>query len=459
MRMLNLGAVVATFCITALVYYLIIKLIKSSLERLILFLFLLVHLIYAGLGIGLVQERQFHLIVFIIFTFVMGGSIAFTYYFIRKRAKQISPSVAEESSSKSYKLIEEMSSIGTIVFFITLLIPFVYPDVSLWKLFHLDFDLTDTFIVRENYRNSTVTYIAYVLNLLSMPFFYVYLGRKAKSVWFSMALLAIAFYLSIAMTGYIGRSGMIKILLLIVIILVEKIFDSPKIIQSIKSKYAISDGKTIAQRRKAKVYFLGVVSVLLVLVLLLPWMADFTYTRRNVVSPLQDVSSKIDDIIKVELEFPSLWSKCVEYSGQSNWQRFWLWSLTLPSPASDQLFGTKMSINYEFSERYLGIPYSQEGYFVKLISLPGEGLYLYGSSFYWIHALLTGILIGVLLAFVLRHPTLKYWGIYLGIELVLMARGGIQGALIVIVKQSILLWGIIAFEMIRSRLMVKRGKK
>ena len=72
-----------------------------------------------------------------------------------------------------------------------------------------------------------------------------------------------------------------------------------------------------------------------------------------------------------------------------------------------------------------------------------------GSHFFWVHGLFLGFLIAVVIRFLSSVRSLRFWAVYIALSIVLMARGGSQGAISVIVNYSLIVWLFLVIVFVR----------
>jgi hypothetical protein len=81
-------------------------------------------------------------------------------------------------------------------------------------------------------------------------------------------------------------------------------------------------------------------------------------------------------------------------------------------------------VNQALSEYVTGFPYGHMYYSVKLPSLFGESLYVFGPIFYWIHAAFIGVFINKYSGMLEKHSELGVLNIFFATNCLLIGRGG-----------------------------------
>ena len=136
-------------------------------------------------------------------------------------------------------------------------------------------------------------------------------------------------------------------------------------------------------------------------------------------------SNAIQTLIWQETNYGKYYQTLVELHSGDAFLNWFLWLVTLPLPSF--LFSFKSNlllVNQILSEYVTGVAYGHMYYSVKLPSLFGESLYVFGSVFFWIHAALIGIFLNKYCGMLEKHSELGVLNIYIAASCLLIGRGG-----------------------------------
>ena len=109
--------------------------------------------------------------------------------------------------------------------------------------------------------------------------------------------------------------------------------------------------------------------------------------------------------------------------------------------------------SFEFTKMLVGGNISRDAanYYNSLPSLLGESFLIFGESFYFIEAIVLGIVIGVFFRYFMQSKKLSSLTLYMAIMLVTLGRGGETSYMSVIINGSIMLILWIAFISMMER--------
>jgi hypothetical protein len=160
------------------------------------------------------------------------------------------------------------------------------------------------------------------------------------------------------------------------------------------------------------------------------------YEKFRIGGSLSDISltESFKELIFKETDYPKYYEYINIYmNGNISAIKYLLWLIFLPIP-----FPLKptLALNTIFSEMILGISKGSYRYYVLLPSLLGESFLIYGKYFYWIHAIVIGVVIASICKFMEKHRCLTFNNIYYSIYILTIARGGSQGYLGYIINSS-----------------------
>lgn len=418
------------------------KKLRNPLQKVFSFLFPISFSFYTGFGLCYSVYYHFeYLLDFIIFFFV------FIYFFIigvsfqNKHQKNI-------VKEKVDRTMISLSSFCIFLYFITYLILLLYPTNKItYTLAHGFFVRTNLTTEVESLKESSIIiHLVQTLNTLCIPFLYFYL-YKCKSIIKAICIVFLDFiFILFNYYGYIGRSGMIFYLFELMFIIVTKI-NVKKTNTQIWKNYKKTIKKFIA-----------------IFIILVPFLFMYTGIRSgDSGASNKGLFNLISLFIRSESDFPKHYSYALAYSNQFNPLYYFNWLITLPIPKIGFSFNNIMSLNSEYSKLYIMEVYSRNYDTIVLPSLLGEGYLLYGRFFFWIHAIVLGLIVGYMMGFLTNSKARLFLGIYIIAELLQMPRGGSQGSLAVLINHNLVLIVIscitfLSFANSRSsEIKIKRG--
>ena len=216
--------------------------------------------------------------------------------------------------------------------------------------------------------------VLYYIQELMLPFYLVCLYQYRNDIGKLSFFILAPFYFNYAFSGYLARSGTMPYILMLYI------------------AFYLSHQK---YRKKILVYtIIGIPAVLV----FLSW---YTFARQG-----SEFNISYGDAIYLlaqqETNFP------MHYAELQHWPfdpklfvSYINWILTLPLPGFLKSSSFDYSFTAIFSERILGMDRIQSGFNILLPGLIGESIFLFGKTFYWVQAIIVGVIIGF--AFKLVH--------------------------------------------------------
>jgi len=417
--------------------------LRNAIEKTCVYLFIIAHTFYSGIGIARPKTDDIYLIHYTVFMICLVAGLRFGLFLLRK--KEESPVIQSLGTE-----LTRIAKVGTILYFIVMLLPLVYPVNRLSDLVRVVINIRNIFERRTAYKADIITYALYTLKLILLPLVYVYISRIRSTVKI-VIILAATLYLEVVQLGYIGRSGLLSQLFIIIGCVI--------IHRTGRSVGRVREKETIRTDTADRKMWKGIRRLILVtavgLILGMPLLQDFAAYRSGGTSTMSDEES-IQKLIHVETGFPLHYSYCEEYAVDAEQAenfsatRYLKWIATLPIPKFTSSSADAVNINYRFSELRTGNLYGTRYFYVLLPSLLGEGILLYGSWFYWIHGLFIGWMVALVIRFLSSVRSLRYWAVYIALSIVLMARGGSQGAISVIINYSLIVWVFLAVVLTRD---------
>lgn len=331
-------------------------------SRLFFWLFILAFFTYSGLGGSLKGVDEHYFTYYIIYTIFISIGL-----YIGKGKKE-NDIKSKTTNKKLIKFINKYGKSIIIVFFILNLLTLIYPQFSLYRLITPPKpDLTNVFTQRFETRDSTLLEsILYYLESILTPFFFLSLYKfREKPLTLIFLLFAIP-YIDYCRIGYSGRANMLIYLFIIIVTLY---------------KYKPNLRKLI------------VISILIIMPTLIIFMEKYTYIRMGSTAIDLNTFEALETLIHSESSYP-LWFSTIYNKPfeTSNFTTYIKWLFTLPIPGF-----LKGSVNLkgdEIAGLLLGIDPGERGFYIVLPGLVGESVYYFGKHIFWIHSLLTGLLIG-----------------------------------------------------------------
>ncbi len=132
--------------------------------------------------------------------------------------------------------------------------------------------------------------------------------------------------------------------------------------------------------------------------------------------------------------------------------QYFLWIITLPLPRF--IFPSKptVQLNFEIAEILGGILPGESGFTVILSGPIAEGIYIFGSHLFWLHALVIGSLaaIAVRVSSDNRRCVFVY-AYFLYAFSYVFARAGAGGLMPIVVNQFLSYYGLYLYNLYRTR--------
>lgn len=418
---------------------------RTGLERLCIIFLSIFTVIYSGLGISFQSvEKIYFLSFFSFFVFLLAGlSLGFRMLNIKKEFRFINSLAFNNSRITNYVAI---------LYWSILIVRLVYPVNKLMNLLNPSISVLDVFSNQIAARENMIVYLLGILILVIRPVYYIFL-IKIKSNMLPSLLIFLEIYFGIAINGYMGRSGAIVNVLLMILILVykrgygeDKVKETinrrklkllPRIVLSKNRKRKIVDIKDEKSYLKARRVF---ITIAIIVILIAPLLFEYQFYRLGAQNQATNIIDKVNGLMEIEFSFPKLYNYASISSENHSPLEYFKWLVTLIVPKQLLPVGEVILINYEFSSSILGIEYGEPGFYVFLPSVLGEAIMLYGTHFVFIHGFVLGIIIGAFFSFYQKSKALLLWSIYVVCQLIFMPRGGSQGTISLLINGSLLLF-------------------
>jgi len=302
------------------------------------------------------------------------------------------------------------------------LVPLLYPEFRLQDFFNpRPPDLKTAFLNRFQVQEvDIILKVTEYIRTLITPFFFIALYKHRQKIKKVVLILLFLLYIQYVNKSYIGRTvvGMTALLILISLWVIRPDY-------------------------RKRLVVIGIVLVPFV------FAASYFYSIIRIGGTVYDfnILRAASEMIYQETGFPIRAGMPIIESGQRvDLASYFRWILTLPIPKilTGDIAGAR--INYEISEVILGTSMGARDWYVVLPGVVAESVYIYGRSFFWLHAVFIGFLAAFVVRLVERTPHL----LFLQAHLVLLFfyvlnRAGIAALLPDIVNHFILFYGFIFF--------------
>jgi len=370
--------------VTFLVYITAYYNTKSKNMRIKLTIIIFMFFLYSGLGISFLNDYYPYLIKYSLYLVILVFSILFTFSVLK--SKKIG---TIDSMSVKFKPIVKILSW---VYILTIIIFLFYPKNVFLNIFNPIEALTNINLGSsifqnrlERSQNILVTIIGYV-RILSLPFFYItlYFKYKNKPNVIFFIILSIT-YLDIVISNYWGRAVLFQPIFFYILYLYKT--------------------NKISFKKIAFVSVLFIIFIIPLVNALSEWRIYGYFSLNN-----GNVLINIKNFIESEFSYPRLYSDTIILYRYSNSTDFLKWLITLPVPSF--IYNVDYLPSRMLSEFILGISYAQPGFYILLPSWLGESFMTFGPYFYWINAVVVGIVIGIIASIIERNKSLEIYDLY-----------------------------------------------
>lgn len=311
-------------------------------------------------------------------------------------------------SGYDYFLMSNRSFLRWCVLFyiLTLFIPLIYPQFKLFDIFKNIGGVTEgIFEKRMMYKSNALINIVDALRMFLAPLFFsfltIYQLNKPKSkIPLSIFLLTVLFQYMRYL--YMSRYQMVIYIVFILIM-----------------TFSIN-GFTVKINKK-HIILIGVI-----LISFLPLLYMFMFfriggTSETNVSFGEMVSFLLDSETYYPIYYDDILLKLEKFDASA--LRFFLWILFLPIPSF--IFPDKPKISYDtFTYVITGRRYGEEYYSSILPSALGESFLYFNTDFFWVHAIVIGIVSASVFMYMEKHKTLLHYSLYYILFSLVFGRGG-----------------------------------
>lgn len=408
---------------------------KSFFDRIFLMIFNISLYVYSGYGIaGGFVRNKFYLYFFLFLFFInLSYSLVRRYFLIEKYKKN-----EKKQQFDNFMFNNKMLVLVIVLFYITLFLPLIFPTFRLSEIIMPPLASTQQLFEKRDMSDSNIfLYLGKTVQLLLLPFLYVYINkciRQNKNFrW--IILYALFVYLKFLEFGYLSRHEIVGYFALFVVMLMST---------ENFNKYRLF-------------FFIGLLGLLFISV---PFFVQYQQLRIGGTAVQNGYLDYFNTLMASEGYYPIYYEQSLSIQSLVSPISYFLWMFFLVVPSKILPIKPTLAINNIFTYHVTGLRYGDYLYSIQLPSILGESMILYGSYFFWFHAIFLGVLSATLFSIYEKYPILKFWLVYLAISFIKVPRGGSQGFISEALNGSL---GLIAVyfiflmvEMLRRRNNVKK---
>lgn len=386
--------------LTVVVGLISLKLIKESIFRVVAIFMLFSVFMYSGYGISYSKIDNSYIAKYVVYII----ALVIPLIIVGRKKKNV---ILQKESNIDKCLINHYATLKrlTVLYFVMLFIPLVYPEFRLFDLFIYGGGITDSFYDDRNmYKANQLITLVDMLVIFLRPFFFAYLviykQKKTGNYWPTI-LFALTILMAFMRYRYFGRYQML-------------VYGT--------ELYILTFGIKGFRLHLPKKHILAIVGILIAFI---PLLYAYTYTRIGAVVENLSLGKSLELLIESEVYYP-MWYDHILNSGFIKGQSaalFILWLICLPIPSFIWPSKPKISAD-EFTYSITGKRYTDAGYSSFLPSAMGEGFMFFGEDFYWIHALIIGLVTALVLRYLIKHKTMAFYVAVTLITTLIIGRGG-----------------------------------
>jgi hypothetical protein len=413
--MFNLNHFILFLFINLILYLYLKKNIKSKIENIYISSIFFGLYFYGGIGASLINISIDYSIYFLIFiiTFI------FSYKYFGYIESHILSFLPIYNSKTKISIINKKLYSKIIYFYFAILImSLIYPEFKLKNLF-----LPPTPNSKDFFEQTLgygyvdiLSKLIYYFILLITPFFYYSLQKYKKNPTILFIIIFLNLYIQYCASEYIGRG----------IILMNLIF------------FLICVYYFNLNYRKFIIMFILVA---------FPIISEFFYIysirRLGYDIPYSFSFKDVGSVIYSEISIPENFDIVLKSGYHIDFINFLKWLILLPVP---KIFIGNIDlpvINYEIAEILINVPKFSSSYFVKLSGFVAESVYVFGRYFFWVEAIILGIITKVIFIILDNINESEFLTIYFGIYWAFMfSRAGI-GAVLPFFMNAMILFYIV----------------
>ncbi|MCU1959577.1 oligosaccharide repeat unit polymerase [Enterococcus faecium] len=374
---------------------------KNRFDKFFILFFNFTMFVYSGYGIaGNNIENRFYVY---FYAFILFFNLSYTL--MSKWMIKRSETKSDNNKFDIFIRNSTMLKITITIFLITLFLPLIVPNFRLFELINPPSSSTQQIFEKRLISNTnTILYFGKTVQLLLLPFFFIYLKKciDLGKNFYCLILYLLFVYLKFLEYGYLARHEIVGYFCLFITILM-----------SVKSF------------KKFKIIFFA--STIIMLLLSVPFFVQYQESRIGGIVTHSTYFGYFNKLIASEGFYPIYYNQIIRMNNLISPFGYFLWLIFLVIPTKVLPLKPTLAINEVFTYQVTGLRYGDYLYSIQLPSLLGESMMIYGTYFFWIHAIFLGSFSAVVFTFYKKHPTLKFWLIYLAISFIKIPRGGSQG--------------------------------
>lgn len=382
---------------------------------------------YSGVGIAYESVDDTYVVYYAIFLFALLFSIKFIFHIKKgygsKRTilyqKRLKSTIDEDIDVAADSIVVKLLAI---LYLCTLAIYLFVPSFRIMDFFRPHFAnivINNVYATNAANQSNIILKLASTLNIMSLPFFCVYIyhlienNKKTKGV----LLIVLSIYLDFLQKNYLGRYKM-------VILFVYVFF----VIAFVRKEQFKIDMK--------KLGILG-----LMLMASVPFLYSFISLRSGgTINQISFIDS-LELLLESEVYYPKYYDICSSIFSENGslGLRFIIYLICLPIPSI--VFPGKPTVNASFYLTYAetGRWFGDANYTSCLPSVVGEGMIIWGPMLIFLHGIVLGVVIGIFFRFLMRYKSLTVLYIYYAVNLLALGRGGAESYLSGLVNGTIIL--------------------
>ena len=359
--------------------------VRGRRQRLLLGGFLAGYLFYSGIGMAYPEVPLSYL--FFYFSFFIAFALAF-WFFSAAFAGISEPADRFLAPALNHVETHALWAVVICLYLLLHLLPLLYPEFRLHHLLAPSPPDVITALVRrfEPRETNILLKLADYTRLSLMPFFYIALFRYRGNLKRILFLLLLLNYIRHVDAGYVGRGYVIMDLALIGIFIWES-------------------------RPRSRRLLVAASAALLPLLLVASYIYGMVRIGGTVgpINPLEAIGQELE----LEMSFfRSVGLPLLESGSRVDLAAYFKWLFTLPLP---KIFTGEIEvarINYDIARIVLGLDPGTRGWYVALSGLLSESIYIFGSYFFWLHAVFLAFLAALVGRLLERTPQLAILRIY-----------------------------------------------
>lgn len=420
--------------VTSLIYVLFLLTLHNNTQKTYYTLFVLFFFVYSGIGVGYIKgvAPEYKTYYYI---FLSTFSTAFRSFLLL--TPSVGKFIAKSTSGFFNGFINDKRLVYVVfaVYFFAALIPLMFPKFELYKLLSppapdiaAEFKSRFTGEYDQPIRKiaANVTYVLY-------PFYLMGLYNYRRKLLTLIILLALPLYLNYCLVSYAGRSEIISVLIIFFSIL-----------------------WFYNQHLRRYLILTALVFIPILFAFTLYYSAARAGEKAKTATSVNEKASNL--VIFIETSFPTFSRKVFSKENNFNIKQYYTWLVTLPIPKV--LIGKveAASPGAEISEVLLGKKAGTRGYFILLTGLVTESVYMYGKTFFFIHAIVIALIISLLSRLTEGNPALfSLMIVYALLMSYNLNRAGLVAPIAIVINQFFSFYLIILFLMVRRLIGPTKG--